>query len=77
LGEPLPVTVRPMLGDRCPISLFVTLVYWSNGWMDQDTTWYGCRLRPTLHCVRWDPAPPMERGTTAPPLHFSVHVYCG
>jgi len=24
-----------------------------NFWMDQDTTWYGTRPRPRLHCVRW------------------------
>jgi len=37
--------VRPMLSDRClsvcpvcPVCLSVTLVYWPNGWMNQDET---------------------------------------
>ena len=52
-------------------------VLWPNGWMDQDTTWYGYRARPRprRHCVTWDPAPPPERGTAVP--YFSAHVYCG
>ena len=33
-----------------------------NGWMDQDSTWYGGRPRPRRHCVRGGPAPP-KRGT--------------
>jgi len=32
---------------------------WPNGWMDQDTTWYGGRPRPRPHCVRRGPT---ERG---------------
>ena len=27
-------------------SLFVRCLLWSNGWMDQDTTWYGGMPRP-------------------------------
>jgi len=27
-------------------------VSWSNGWIDQDTTWYGGRPRLRRHCVR-------------------------
>jgi len=57
-------------------------VLWPNGWMDQDTTRYLARPRPGRHCVRWGPSSPMERGTAAPPAHFSphvilAHVYCG
>jgi len=44
----------------------VTLV--ANGSIDQGTTWYGGWPRPRRHCVRWDPAPSMERDTAAPPL---------
>jgi len=53
-----------------PLScLSVMLVYCgrSNGWMDQDTTWYGGRPRPRWHCVRWGPSSPTERGTAAHP----------
>ena len=49
-------------------------VLWPNGWVDQDTTWYGGRPRLRRHCIRWVPAP-HGNSTTAP--HFSAHVYCG
>ena len=26
---------------------------WSNGWMDQDSTWYGGKPRTGRRCVRW------------------------
>jgi len=48
-------------------------LFWPNGWMDQDITWYGGRPRPRRHRVRWDLATPVERGIAAP--HFSAHVY--
>ena len=46
-------------------------VLWTNGWMDQDATWYGGRPRPRRHYVRWGPAPLTESGIAAP--HFSAH----
>ena len=51
---------------------------WPNGWMDQDSTWYGGRPRPRRHCVRWGPSPP----TLRPPKkghspQFSAHICCG
>ena len=45
-----------------------------NGWMDQDETWHGGRLRPRPHCVRWGPSSP------SPKVHspqFSANVCCG
>jgi len=39
---------------------------WSNGWMDQDATWYGGRPRRRRHCVRWRPSPP--KGAQQPPI---------
>jgi len=37
-----------------------------NGWMDQDATWYGCRPRPSRHCVIWGPSfSQNKRGTAA------------
>jgi len=42
--------------------------------MDQDTTWYGGRPRPTRHCVRCGPSYPQKKGT---PTHVLAHVYCG
>jgi len=102
-----------MLSDRCPVSLFATLVYcgqtvgwikmplgtevglgpgdivldedpahslpkgmpplfgpclwWPNGWIDQDTTWYRGRPRPRGHCVRWRPSFLHRKGQSSPP----------
>jgi len=44
---------------------------WPNGWMYQDTTWYGGTLRPRRHCVRWRPSSPLHtKGHSSP--HFSA-----
>ena len=48
------------------LSACIVDVLWPNGWMNQDTTWYGGRPRPRRHCVRWRPSSPTERGTVAP-----------
>ena len=42
---------RFAIRDRCPVCNVGVL--WPNGWMDQDATWHGGRLRPRPHCVRW------------------------
>jgi len=55
--------------------LFGPCLLWPNGWMDQDSTWYGGRPRPRRHCVRWRPSSPTEKGHSSP--HCSAHVYCG
>ena len=34
--------------------------------MDQDETCHAGRPRPWPHCVRWDPAPPPQRGRASP-----------
>jgi len=31
---------------------FAPCLLWPNGWMHQDTTWYGGRPRPRRHCLR-------------------------
>ena len=36
---------------------FRPCLLWPNGWMHQNTTWYGGRPQPRRHCVRWG-APP-------------------
>jgi len=41
-------------------------VLWPNGWMDQDAAWYGGRLRPSWHCVRWGPSYPYGKGHSNP-----------
>jgi len=40
---------------------------WPNSWMDQDTTLYGGRPRPSPHCVRWGPSSPRPEGAQEPP----------
>jgi len=37
-----------------------------NGWMDEDTTWYGSRPRPRPHCVRQVSSSP-AKGAQQPP----------
>ena len=61
---------HPKRGDS---STFRPCLLWPNGWMDQDTNWYGGRPGPRPHCVRWKPSSP-QRGT-AP--QFSAYIYCG
>jgi len=36
---------------------------WPNGWMDQDSTWYGGRTQPRPHYARWRPSSPQIGGT--------------
>jgi len=57
--------------------LFGPCLLWLDGWMDQDSTWYGGRPRPRRHCVRWGSSsgPCTESGTEAP--RFSAHLYYG
>jgi len=50
MGAKLP----PKKGHSSP--LFGPCLLWPNGWMDQDSTWYGGRPRTMLHCVRWGPS---------------------
>ena len=33
--------------------IFGPCLLWPNGYMHQDTTWYGGRPQPRRHCVRW------------------------
>ena len=41
---------------------------WTNGWIDQDVTWYvEGRPRPRRHCVTWRPVSP-QIGAQQPPL---------
>ena len=65
---------------RTVVCLSVLFVYdvgvlWPNGWMDQDSTWYGGRPRPNRYCVRWGPSSPHGKGSRTRP-HFSANVYC-
>jgi len=42
-------------------------VFWPNGWMDQDETWYGERSRPWPQSVRWGPSYLSPKGAQRPP----------
>jgi len=69
-----------MLRQQCLVcTVYVCLsvcnvgVMWTNGWMDQDPTWYGGRPRARRHCVRWgvgNPAPPHRKGHSSPSPTF-------
>jgi len=52
-GDP----ARPLKRRSAPAPLFGPCLLWPNGWMNQDTTWYGGRPQPSPHCVRWGPKP--------------------
>ena len=67
-------TVVLSVSMSCPVlSVCDVGVLWPNGWIDQNETCHGGRLRPRRLCVRWRPSSP-KRGT-AP--QFSAHVGCG
>ena len=70
-GNPAP---PPKRGTTPPSRVFGPCLLWPNGWMDQDATWYGGRLRPRRHCVRWRPSSPSKKGHSP---HFWAHIYCG
>ena len=70
MGTQLP----SLKGAEPPI--FGPYLLWSNGWMDQDATWYRGRPRPDDFVLHGDPAPPPEKWSGAPP-QFSAHVHCG
>ena len=56
----------PRKRGHSPPPIFGLWLLWPNGWVDQDSTWYGARPRPRRHCVRWGPSSP--KGTY--PLNF-------
>jgi len=41
--------------------IFGPFLLWPNGWIDQDDTWHGGRLRPGPHCARWGPSSPPQK----------------
>ena len=66
-GTHLPL---PKKGPEPPI--FGPCLLWTNGWVDQDATWYGGRHRPRRRCVTQLPLP--KKGHSP---QFSAQVYCG
>jgi len=58
-GDPAPSPQKA--GVQPPI--FDTYLLWSNGWMNQDATWYRGRPRPRRYCVAWGTSSrPQKRG---------------
>jgi len=49
-------------GAQPPI--FGPCLLWPNGWMDEDTIWYGGRPRPRRHCVKWGFSSPTKGHST-------------
>jgi len=43
--------------------LFGRRLLWTNGWMDQDATWYEGRPGPRRCCVIWEPSSPPKKKT--------------
>ena len=55
-------------GARPPV--FGPCLFWPNGWVDDDVTWYGKRPQPRPHWphyVRWGPSSPPAKGAQQPP----------
>jgi len=70
-GDPAPQKKK---GAQQP-PIFGPCLFWPNGWMDQDGTWYGGRPRPRRHCVRWGPSsPPPRKGHSSPPSFRSMSI---
>jgi len=54
--------------------IFDPCLWYPNGYMDQDATWYGGRPRPRPHCARWGPRSPSPESGHRP--QFSAPVCC-
>jgi len=70
------------MGTQVPLSqrgiappIFGPCLLFTNGWMDQDATWYGGRPQPKRYCVRWGPSSPPQKWGRA--TQFSADVYFG
>jgi len=72
-GDRGPNSLSPKRGYSRP-PLFGPCLLWSNGWMDQDITWYGGRPSPRPHSVRREPSSPPKGGTVAPLTFWSMSV---
>ena len=64
-------TAPPEKGTAPQLSVCLLL---QNGCMYQNTTWYGGRLQPRRHCVRWGPSSPSLKGLNP---QFLANVHCG
>jgi len=46
--------------------IFCPCLFWPNGWMDEDATWYGSRPRHRPHCIRRGPSCPRKERISPP-----------
>jgi len=58
--------VNQLPPKRAQSPIFGPCLLLPNGCMYQDTTWYGGRPQPRLHCVRWGPSSPSPKGAQPP-----------
>jgi len=75
-GDPAPL---PPKGGGDSSQIFGPFLFWPNGWMHQDATWYRGRPVPGDFVLDGDLAP-SQKGGVAPPQkkgENSAHVYCG
>jgi len=74
-GDPVPFPKRG--GAAEPSSpIFGPFLFWPNGWMNQNATWYGCWPQPRGLCVRWRPSlPSQQRGRSPLPI-FGPFLFC-
>jgi len=71
----------PHKGHIPPI--FGQCLWWPNGWMGQNATWYGSRPQRRRHCVRWHvqiskrfgPSTVLWAFHTIQPSSFGIEVY--
>ena len=62
-GYPAP---PPQKGDGALSPISGPFLLWKNGWVHQDTTWYGGRPESRGLCVRWGSSPSPKKGGGAP-----------
>jgi len=54
----------PLKGAQPPV--FGSCLMCPNGWMDEDTNWYGSRPRRRPHCIRRGPSSPRKEHSSSP-----------
>jgi len=69
---PYPATL--FRGDLCTSQSGPTCLLWQNGWMDQDTTWYRGRPRPSRHRFWWGPSSSATGRVTAAPTFRPMSI---
>jgi len=63
-GDP----ATPQKKAHPPHPIFGLSLMWPNGWMDEDSTWYGCRPRRRPLCIRRVPSYPRKGHSSPLPL---------